>query len=264
MNSLHPIPWTIDGPRLVARTAEGSILTSIARAVVADGITVLTGDGETCAIVVTGTFDLRGGSTQWQSRGARSTPFAGRPVAVFLPPRTEFAAENGTGEILWIEAKKPEAPAATGREALRQSPLLQLSGSGKSFDPTRGEWMPAESFPTAAESLPPRRIAQAQCGAVRVERVFAADYKAETLVVDEAVIQDGQVLDLALLPLPASATEALVYVRCDGEAIVRMHDAVATVARDGVIHGKGAVQSMRIEAKGAAAYVVIATGRKSN
>ncbi len=262
MNSLHPIPWTIDGARLVARTAEGSILTSIARAVVADGITVLTGDGETCAIVVTGTFDLRGGSTQWQSRGARSTPYAGRPVAVFLPPRTEFAAENGAGEILWIEAKKPEAPVATGREALRQSPLLQLSGSGKSFDPTRGEWMPAESFPTAAESLPPRRIAQAQCGEVRVERVFAADYKAETLVVDEAVVQDGQILDLSHLPLPAHATEALVYVRCDGEAIVRMSDATATIARDGVLHGKGAVQSLRIEAKGAAAYVVIATGRK--
>ena len=264
MNSLQLIAWAQDGARLVARTTDGSILTSLARAAVANGITVRTGDGETCAIVITGTFDLRGGSTQWQSRGARTSPFAGRPVAVFLPPRTEFAAENGAGEILWIEAKKPEAPAATGREALRQSPLLQLSGSGKSFDPTRGEWMPAESFPTAAESLPPRRIAQAQCGAVRVERVFAADYKAETLVVDEAVIQDGQVLDLALLPLPASATEALVYVRCDGEAIVRMHDAVATVARDGVIHGKGAVQSMRIEAKGAAAYVVIATGRKSN
>ena len=85
---------------------------------------------------------------------------------------------------------------------------------------------------------------------------------AAPLVVDEAVVQDGQVLDLSHLPLPAHATEALVYVRCDGEAIVRMSDATATIARDGVLHGKGAVQSLRIEAKGAAAYVVIATGRK--
>ena len=262
MNSLHTLAWQAEGPLLVTHTAPGSRLTKLAIARVASDLVVTTGDGESCALVVTGTFDLRGGHTQWQSRGARTEPFAGRPVAVFLPPRTEFAAGNGAGEILIVEATKPPAPQATGREALRQSPLLQLSGSGKSFDPTRGEWMPAESFPTAAESLPPRRIAQAQCGAVRVERVFAADYKAETLVVDEAVVQDGQVLDLSHLPLPAHATEALVYVRCDGEAIVRMSDATATIARDGVLHGKGAVQSLRIEAKGAAAYVVIATGRK--
>ena len=262
MNTLHSLSWQAEGPLLVTRTAPGSRLTKLAIARVATELVVTTGEGESCALVVTGTFDLRGGHTQWQSRGARTEPFAGRPVAVFLPPRTEFAASNGAGEILVVEATKPPAQQATGREALRQSPLLQLSGSGKSFDPTRGEWMPAESFPTAAESLPPRRIAQAQCGAVRVERVFAADYKAETLVVDECVVPERSTFDVAQLPLPAAAREALVFVRSSAPVTVRMGDTSIVVEGDAVVHACGAVQSLAIATTDAKAYVVLATGPK--
>ena len=262
MNSLHTLAWQAEGPLLVTHTAPGSRLTKLAIARVASDLVVTTGDGESCALVVTGTFDLRGGHTQWQSRGARTEPFAGRPVAVFLPPRTEFAAGNGAGEILIVEATKPPAPQATGREALRQSPLLQLSGSGKSFDPTRGEWMPAESFPTAAESLPPRRIAQAQCGAVRVERVFAADYKAETLVVDECVVPERSTFDVAQLPQPAALREALVFVRSSAPLTVRMGEASIVVDGDAVVHACGAVQSLAITTTDAKAYVVLAAGPK--
>lgn len=262
MSSLRLLPLSNEGPLLVARSAAGSRLTRIALARVDGDLVVTTGDGETCAIVMTGTFDLRGGHTQWQNRGARTEPCAGRPIAVFLPPNTEFAAERGKGDLVLVEAKKPPAPQATGREALRQSPLLQLSGSGKSFDPTRGEWMPAESFPTAAESLPPRRIAQVQCGATRVERVFAADYKAETLVVDEAVVPERATFDVAQLPLPASVDEALVFVRCDGDAIVRKGDEQLVVRGDAVVHAAGAIRDLSITTRDAKAYVVLATGPK--
>ncbi len=262
MSSLRKLAFAEEGPLLVARAAEGSRLTSLAIARVASDLVVTTGNGETCALVVTGTFDLRGGHTQWQSRGARTEPFAGRPVAVFLPPRTEFAAGNGSGEILLVEAKKPPAPQATGREALRQSPLLQLAGSGKSFDPTRGEWMPAESFPTAAESLPPRRIAQLQCGPVRVERVFAADYKAETLVVDECVVPEQSTFDVTQLPLPASVCEALVFVRSSAKVTLRIGETSLVVEGDAVVHACGAVQSLSMTTTDAKAYVVLASGPK--
>ena len=262
MSSLHRLSFAEEGPLRVARTAGRSRLTQIAVARVDGGLVVTTGDGETCAIVVTGTFDLRGGHTQWQNRGARTDPYAGRPIAVFLPPRTEFAAERGQGELVLVEAMKPPAQKATGREALRQSPLLQLSGSGKSFDPTRGEWMPAESFPTAAESLPPRRIAQVQCGGTRVERVFAADYKAETLVVDEAVVPDRTTFDLAQLPLPTHVDEALVFVRCDGDATVRMGNEQIVVRGDAVVHATGPARNLTITTGDAKAYVVLATGPK--
>ena len=161
---------------------------------------IVTADHETAAVLLAGTFDLLAGPpagdrTSWPARGARETPFAGRPMAVFLPPENAFEARNGTadGEILLFGAtqqRTDEAP-KEGRAALSQSPLLPLAGSGKSFDPNSGEWMPAETFPTSAESLPPRRMRRRPVGEVEVERVFTSDYKAATLTVDEAVLQVG-------------------------------------------------------------------------
>ena len=262
MSTLQELHLVANGSELVATAPTGSWFVELRRVRIDTPLLRTTGVGESCALLLSGTFDLRGGHTQWQSRGARKSEFEGRPVAVFLPPHTEFAADNGTGAILFVEARQPSALPATGRAALRQSPLLPLAGSGKSFDPTIGEWMPAESFPTAAESLPPRRIAQLQCGLVRVERVFAAEYKAMSLVVDEAVVQGGTAWDLADLPLPASATEALIYVRSDGKVTISLGNEAVTVQGESVVHATGAIGRLCIGASSAAAYAVVASTKQ--
>ncbi len=207
-----------------------------------------TGSVETAAILLAGTFDLIGGSTAWPARGARATPFAGRPMAVFLPPGTEFRTQHGSGEILLLSARQPAArPAAAGRAAFAQKPLLPMAGSNKSFDPITGEWLLAEAFPTAPESLPPRRMQRLSVGDVTVERVLAPDYKAATLSVDEAVVPVGATLLVRDIPGRPSADEVLVFVR--GEA-----GDTAFVAND--------VDGVAITAGGTPSYVVLAYAGK--
>jgi hypothetical protein len=176
-----------------------------------------TGDAETAVLLLSGTFDLVGGQTAWQARGARKTPFEGRPMALFLPPRTDFRTGNGQGEILLLSARQPPAPpAAEGRAAFAQKPLLPMAGSNKSFDPTTGAWLPAEAFPTAPESLPPRRMQRLPVGDLVVERVLAPDYKAATLSLDEVVVPAGATLRVRDIPGRPRADEVLVFVRGDG------------------------------------------------
>jgi hypothetical protein len=134
---------------------------------------------------------------------------------VFLPPKTEFRAQNGRGEMLLVGARQPQRPPVEGRAALSNKPLLPLAGSGKAFDPATGEWMPAESFPTSAESLPPRRMQRLPAGSAMVERVLAPDYKAATLSVDEAVLAPGTTLRLGDVPGLAPAEEVLLFARSD-------------------------------------------------
>ncbi|GDY01161.1 hypothetical protein LBMAG49_04900 [Planctomycetota bacterium] len=222
---------------------------------------VITGAHESCAILLSGTFDLVGGGTTWPARGARSTPESGRPVAVFLPKQTNFVAANGQGEILRIGARQPQAPVITGREALRMSPLLQMAGSGKAFDPTTGEWQPAETFPTAPESLPPRRIERVSIGACTVERVFAADYKAATLTVDEVQLPTGATFAPRELPLP-NATECLLYIRAIGQLLIEAGDQQTTVTGEQAVLWSGAPSALKLSAIGGNAYVVFAYAGK--
>jgi hypothetical protein len=142
-------------------------------------------------------------------------------MAVFLPPRTEFRTQNGRGEILLLAARQPPAPPpAEGRAAFAQKPLLPMAGSNKAFDPTTGEWLPAEAFPSAPESLPPRRMQRLPVGDVIVERVLAADYKAATLSVDEAVMPAGATLRVRDIPGRPRAAEVLVFERgVDGDRV---------------------------------------------
>ncbi len=207
-----------------------------------------TGDVETAVLLLAGTFDLIGGTTAWPARGARPTPFMGRPMAVFLPPRTEFRTQNGRGEILLLGARQPpRPPAAQGRAAFAQKPLLPLAGSNKSFDPTTGEWLPAEAFPTAPESLPPRRMQRLPVGELVVERVLAADYKAATLSVDEVVVPAGATLRVRDIPGRPRADEVLVFVRGDDG------DAVSV---------RGDVDDLQVTAGRAPSYVVLAYAGK--
>lgn len=201
-----------------------------------------TGAHETAVILLGGTFDLVGGGTAWPARGARQDAFTGRPMAVFLPPHTTFQVSNGRGEILLLAARQPSGrDEPTGREALASKPLLPLAGSGKAFDPTKGEWMPAETFPSAPESLPPRRFVRLEVptsgragGNAVIERVFAPDYKAATLSVDEVVLQPGQSLALRDVPARPACDEVLLFVRTECEALV------GTETRISKLHGDGA------------------------
>lgn len=180
---------------------------------------LVTGDHETAVVLLRGTFDLHGGPTAWPARGARRSEYEGRPMAVYLPKHTTFRAEHGQGEILLVAAKQPAAAPGTnsdGRAGLGLKALLPLAGSGKSFDPNSGEWRPAETFPSAPESLPPRRMTRLPCGALWVERVLAADYKAATLCIDEVVLQPGQTLGIADIPERPKCDELLLFVRTEG------------------------------------------------
>jgi 5-deoxy-D-glucuronate isomerase len=214
-----------------------------------------TGDYESCALVLAGTFDLVGGGTAWPARGARTTPTGGRPVAVFLPPRTRFVAANGTGEILLLGARQPTVPEPTGKDALQKAPLLQMAGSGKAFDPGTGEWKPAETFPSSPESLPPRRIERLALAGCVVERVFPQDYKAATLSVDEIVLADGGTFAARELPLP-QAQECLLYVRTTGELDITAHGQRITVRGEQAVLWQGAPDQLTCTARGGTAYVV--------
>ena len=265
---MNPLSWTSgDGTgndRLrVAAAGEAKWCTEVQlwRPAAQDAIT--TGEGETCVVLLSGTFDLHGGPTVWQARGARTTPLEGRPMAVFLPPRTTFRAENGTGEILLVSARQPQIAAPTeGRAAFGQKPLLPMAGSGKSFDPNSGEWRPAETFPTAPESLPPRRMQRLPVGAVTIERVFAPDYKAATLSLDEVVLAAGTSLRVQEIPGLPPAVEVLLFVRSEGSSRIT-HAGTTTHAPCGDRAFCADSLDLTIEAVGGRSYVLLAYAGKT-
>lgn len=245
-------------------------------------------EGEEAAIIVLGgTFDLRAGGNAWGSRGSRSDPFAGRPVAVFLPPRCEWSGV-GTGELLVLGAVVPPAAEkpVTGREALARKPLLQMAGSGKAFDPVSGEWKTHEEFASSPQAVLPRHIERVEVAAggrggavVAVERVFPVSYKALGLCVDEAVVPAGVEFRVTeLVGRPAGAVELMVYVRARGVAEVRCGGAVeraeSVAGADGLQRAEGEAAfalrlggdrgagDMTVTARGGPCYVALAWAGK--
>ncbi len=223
-----------------------------------------TGDHETAVILLGGTFDLIGGATAWPARGARKDEFTGRPMAVFLPKQTSFRTQNGAGELLLIAARQPEVSVQpSGRDAFARMPLLPLAGSGKSFDPNSGEWKPAETFPTAPESLPPRRFERLVVGACTIERIFAEQYKAATLCVDEVVLAAGQSLRLADVPGRPRCQEVCLVVRSKVTTRVTTARGVHDVRGDSVLVVPGHGDDVLVAAAAdGPAYVVIAYAGK--
>ena len=153
-------------------------------------VEVHTGEGdESGVLVLSGTHDLEANAGSWVSRGTRSTPFEGRPVALFMPPKTRFRSSGGEGEILLVSARRPELAAPPPEP--KAKPLLPLAGSNQAYDSKSGSWKPIESFPDSSEAILPRRIERADVDGVNVERVFPVDYKTLGLCLAEAVLPDG-------------------------------------------------------------------------
>ncbi len=177
---------------------------------------------ESALVVLSGTHDLFAGGGSWIARGRRASVHAPdeSPVAVFLPPKTPFALRQGDGEAVRIFASRPEPKAAapTGREKLKQSPLLAMAGSGKAYDSESGTWKPAESFPDAPQAVLPRMIEQTvPSTGVRVARIFGPEYKTQTLCVFEVIVEAGHAVDLGGLMDGGDAPgQALTLARCDG------------------------------------------------
>jgi hypothetical protein len=219
--NLTRLPLAADGSIRRAVAAGCALFTGCEFAAVHGQLTATTADAEEALVVVlSGTFDLQAGPSHWGQRGARSEPRAGRPLGVFLPPRTPLSASHGDGELLLVRARQALlAPPATGRQALSQKPLLPLAGSGKAFDPAAGEWLPAETFPTAPELIPPRRAERRELAGVTIERIFPPAYKAATLSLDEVVLLPQATLALAQLQVPAGCRELLLAIRGAGVAL---------------------------------------------
>lgn len=217
-----------------------------------------TSSEEAGLLVLGGTFDVQAAGNGWGSRGARSDPFAGRPVAIFLPPHAPFAA-RGQGEILVLGAVPPPPVPVTGREALGKQPLLQMAGSGKAFDPTTGEWKLHEEFASAAQAILPRHIERSDAGGIAVERVFAPGYKSRGLCVDELVVPEGKAFRLTALPdRPARARELMLFVRPRGNAELRAGAAATRATADAVfVIATADAGDLSLTASGGPCYAVL-------
>jgi hypothetical protein len=258
-----PLAWTGEGRLRTAVAASAHWFSHLQLWRPGDGEEIETGDAETAALLLSGTFDLSAGPTAWPARGARTTPFEGRPMAVFLPGHTTFRAARGRGEILLVTARRPATPAVSGRPALSQKPLLPLAGSGKAFDPATGDWLPAEAFPDSPESLPPRRMTRFPAGSVVVERVLAPDYKAATLCLDEVVVPAGKSLRVADVAGRPRCDETCVFLRSEAAVRVTVGNRASEVRGDAVFLVPGAGDDVAVAAAATApAYVVLAYAGK--
>jgi 5-deoxy-glucuronate isomerase len=73
-----------------------------------------TGERELCAVVISGSVDVRSEYGSWPDLGGRPDPFSGLPDAAYLPPGTAYALEaGGSGAEIGLCT----APAARGADA---------------------------------------------------------------------------------------------------------------------------------------------------
>jgi hypothetical protein len=255
MTDLQRVPLEEKAPGRREAGFEGRAWLRRVTVLTAEGepIEVRTGDeDESGLLVLSGTHDLEANAGSWVSRGTRTTPFEGRPVALFMPPKTRFRSSGGAGDLLLVSARRPELAAPPVEPEAK--PLLPLAGSNQAYDSKSGSWKPIESFPDSAEAILPRRIERADVGGVAVERVFPPDYKTLGLCLAEAVVPDGAALTA---PGWIGANQGVdypeewaVYYRAEGQ--LRASD--ETLAGDGVLAGHGAVE---LRAAGGRVYLAL-------
>jgi hypothetical protein len=185
---------------------------------------------ESGLIVLSGTHDLQAGAGSWAARGLRASPYEGRPVALFLPPGTPFSASGGRGDLLLVSVQR--AAAAQRKEPPGMPPLLPIAGSNKFFDAKTGDWQRLETLPDSPEAILPRHIARVDAGGVQLERIFAFDYKASALCLDEARLERHQSI---ATPGADFAQEHAVYYRTEQPLEVVRGDQRRTLAGEGVV-----------------------------
>lgn len=255
MSYTQSIPLTETEPGRREASCEGRSWLRRVMVLSAGGETVevRTGDDdESGVLVLSGTHDLEANAGSWKSRGTRNTPLEGRPVALFMPPKTRFRCSGGEGELLLVSARRPEL--ATPPVEPVAKPLLPLAGSNQAFDSKTGSWKPIESFPDSAEAILPRRIERAEVGGVAVERVFPVDYKTLGLCVAEAVLPDGSALNAPGWIGPGASDgypeEWALYYRAEGE----LHHGTEVLRGEGVVLGSGEAE---LRARGGRAYLAL-------
>lgn len=210
-----------------------------------------TGAVESLAILLSGTFDILAGGGSWMARGVRTSPHDGKPVALFLPPKTRFALHNGRGGLLLVSSRQPEQP-SDASQATSEKPLLALAGSGKAFDPASGEWKRQEDFPSSPEAILPRRIELTQQGDTVTRHIAPYDYKALSLTVDECILPTDQHITVTAGSIAGYPTERAVYYDTQGTLTIG----------DTSFSGQGVAPAitpgMTIQANGGPAHLVFA------
>lgn len=218
-------------------------------------------DCEGCVIVLSGTHDLQAGAGSWAARGLRPRVYEGRPVALFLPPNTPFAASGGRGELLLVAVRRPPAttPANTASDAVTR-PLLPLAGSNKVYDGDRGSWQPIETMPDSPEAILPRRIERISIGACTIERIFPLSYKTRALCLDEAQLAPHAALALPDYDAAGYPAERSVYYRAEQPLTMRDGNGDVTLAGEGLLTGIDGVTF--VAGRGSVYLLVIAAGPK--
>ncbi|MBJ6985850.1 MULTISPECIES: 5-deoxy-glucuronate isomerase [unclassified Devosia] len=72
-----------------------------------------TGDREVCLVLVSGTADITAGSENFPSVGKRTSPFEGKPEAVYVPGHSNWSAKA----VTQVELAVCSAPALTEKKA---------------------------------------------------------------------------------------------------------------------------------------------------
>ena len=211
----------------------------------------ISSDAESLVIVMSGTYDVLAGGGSWLARGVRQTPHEGKPVALFLPPQTRFAFQNGHGELLIVASRQPESPPVQ-IPATSEKPLLALAGSGKAFDPASGEWKRQEDFPSSPEAILPRRIETSLTDGCILRHVAPFDYKALSLSLDEAILQADKSMTTPASTVAQYPAECAIYYDTAGSLSI----GETQVSGRGVIPAVAA--GTPISAQDSASHLVIA------
>ena len=241
--SFESVPLIDCAPGQRAATCPGRWFRRVLVASSAEPVEGRTAEGdESGLLLLSGTVDLEAGAGSWISRGTRPTPYQGKPVAVYLPPKTHFRASGGRSDLLLLSARRPELP-PVAEEPGRSAPLLPLAGSGKAFDRTSGSWQPIESFADSPEAILPRRITERQVEGAVLQTVFGPSYKALGLTLTEIVLAAAGRVTVPPADLTASdgkyPEEWAVYYRAEQGLDCSTADRTETLAGEGVLVGSG-------------------------
>jgi hypothetical protein len=89
-----------------------------------------TGDRELCVVVVAGHAHVASEHGEWRDLGTRDTPFAGRPDAAYLPPRTRVRLEAAADGVELGLCSAPSGDGAEPRVLPADAVEVEIRGHG--------------------------------------------------------------------------------------------------------------------------------------